>query len=291
MLREEELRWKGPLPEALWWALKQLWDHSPSPVHLDRLWEAILRRHVAFQSRRQQDLFECWQVLADNEPLRGLFGFARKFRTRCNSREGGCGFAAHAIDRATVWNLTSLDQSGARYMSVEAALQHELEKDVLLPEWRCPCCGGQGGVQRVVERTGPHLLFVQVNRFEQVGSCSAHKVHLACPIPFLGVRTVHQCGGGPPDPVSYDLVGVLLHMGELEGGHYRALCRRDCHWLLFDDTAVQSLGTDPPPGLDREAYGFLLQRVPPPVGPHGPMGRGRGGGARGGGRGRPPPLG
>ena len=126
---------------------------------------------------------------------------------------------------------------------------------------------------------------------EQVGPGSAHKVHLACPIPFLGVRTVSQCGEGPPDPVSYDLVGVLLHMGELGGGHYRALCRRDCHWLLFDDTAVQSLGADPPLGLDREAYGFLLQRVPPSVGPPGSVVRGRGGGARGGGRGRPPPLG
>ena len=80
MLREEGLRWKGPLPEALWWALKQLWDHNPSPVHLDRLWEAILRRHVAFRSRRQQDLFEC---------LQAFFGYQDLARIVRSDRIGG----------------------------------------------------------------------------------------------------------------------------------------------------------------------------------------------------------
>jgi len=178
LLRRKGLKWKGPLPKALWWTLEQLSDHNPSPIHLDRLWEAISGRHVAFRSQRQQDLFECWQVLANLEPLKGLFGFTRKLRTRCESQEGSCGFVAYAIDRATVWNLTSFDQSDAQYMRVEAALQHELERDMPLPEWRCPCCGGQGGNQRVVDRTDPQLLLVQVNRFEQTGPSSAHKVHL-----------------------------------------------------------------------------------------------------------------
>ncbi|MFN9906592.1 MAG: hypothetical protein ACK56F_10765, partial [bacterium] len=65
---------------------------------------------------------------------------------------------AHAVDRATVWNLASFDQSGMQHMSVETALQHELTREVPLPEWRCPCCGGQGGSQRVVDRTDPQLL-------------------------------------------------------------------------------------------------------------------------------------
>ena len=53
-----------------------------------------------------------------------------KLRTRCDSQEGGCGFVAYAVDRATVWNLASFDQSGTQYMSVETALQHELEREV-----------------------------------------------------------------------------------------------------------------------------------------------------------------
>ena len=92
LLRRKELKWKRPLSKALWWTLEQLWDHNPDPVHLDRIWEAILRRHATFRPQRQHDLFECWQVLADVEPLKDLCGFTRKLRTKCGSQEGIAAF-------------------------------------------------------------------------------------------------------------------------------------------------------------------------------------------------------
>ena len=37
-------------------------------------------------------------------------------------------------------------------VGAEAAFQRELTTETVLPEWRCPCCGALGGLQRLTGR-------------------------------------------------------------------------------------------------------------------------------------------
>lgn len=36
----------------------------------------------------------------------------------------------------------------------------------------------------------------------------------------------------------YDLIGVIVHKGGMDSGHYVNFCRRDEDWFLFDDSKV-----------------------------------------------------
>jgi ubiquitin C-terminal hydrolase len=40
----------------------------------------------------------------------------------------------------------------------------------------------------------------------------------------------------------YKLMGVVLHFGTLDGGHYTALCRREGKWFEFNDESVSEVG-------------------------------------------------
>lgn len=36
----------------------------------------------------------------------------------------------------------------------------------------------------------------------------------------------------------YDLIGVIVHKGTMDSGHYINYCRRNEDWFLFDDSKV-----------------------------------------------------
>ena len=36
----------------------------------------------------------------------------------------------------------------------------------------------------------------------------------------------------------YELVGVIVHEGSMEGGHYWSICRRDMEYYIFNDEKV-----------------------------------------------------
>lgn len=56
----------------------------------------------------------------------------------------------------------------------------------------------------------------------------------------------------------YELIGVIVHKGKMDSGHYVNFSRRDENWFLFDDSKVvlASLADV----LDAEAY-ILFYKV------------------------------
>jgi ubiquitin C-terminal hydrolase len=42
-------------------------------------------------------------------------------------------------------------------------------------------------------------------------------------------------------PAQYPLYGVVLHNGDLEGGHYRSVIKLNSRWVKFDDVEVSEI--------------------------------------------------
>ena len=103
-------------------------------------------------------------------------------------------------------------------------------------------------------------LWLQVRRFE-AGPLGPRKLHRPFPVPLEGMRLAPLRHGAPLSTVPFHLVGVVLHQGEIAGGHYRALAKRQHRWFGFDDSHATSLGTAIPSGLEHLVYGLLFQQA------------------------------
>ena len=135
----------------------------------------------------------------------------------------------------------------------------ELEQSLDLPDWRCPCCGSLGGRQRIMARDTPHCVLLQVLRFE-AGPGGPRKLHLPFPVPLEGLRIASMRDGAVDGEDGYQLMAVLLHEGELAGGHYRALALRQGDWFCMDDSRSSRQCEGFPTGIGHLVYGLLLQR-------------------------------
>ncbi|MFM7986479.1 MAG: hypothetical protein ACKPKO_44920, partial [Candidatus Fonsibacter sp.] len=86
------------------------------------------------------------------------------------------------------------------------------------------------------------------------------KLHLTFPAPSEAVQVAALRDGVVDGMVGYKLLAALLHEGELAGGHYRAIVRRQGDWFCMDDTRSSRLPGTCPAGVDHLVYGLLLQR-------------------------------
>jgi ubiquitin C-terminal hydrolase len=125
-------------------------------------------------------------------------------------------------------------------------------------DWRCPCCGNRGGRQRIVARSTPDCIFLQVLRFE-AGPGGLRKTQQSSPVPVEGLRIAAMRDGVIDRGVDYVLRAVLLHEGELAGGHYWTLALRQGDWFRMDDSKTSHLRDGIPAGIEHLVYGLLLQ--------------------------------
>ena len=157
------------------------------PLHCGRLWDHLVGRHPHFAHNLQQDLFEGWQAIAGAQPLAGLFALHRRWRTSCAAEGTGCGFFSEKVDCSNVWPMPLVTEPQGDVRGAERIIHLELELPQHLPDWSCPCCGGQGGRQRLVARSTTPCILMQILRFE-AGPAGVRKLHSAFPVPREGLR-------------------------------------------------------------------------------------------------------
>jgi hypothetical protein len=247
-----------PLTRLLHQVLLELQLPGDAPLHCGALWACLVDRHPQFGHNLQQDLFEGWQIIARTRPMAELFATRRRWRTSCFAGGTGCGFLVEKADCSNVWPVPLITDASGGVCGAEHLLQRELELSQALPEWRCPCCGGLGGRQRLVARGNPHCILLQILRFE-AGPGGPRKLHLPFPVPLEGLRVATLQDGAADQVACYRLLAVLLHEGELAGGHYQALALRQGGWFCMDDSR-SSLSEGFPKGVEPLVYGLLFQR-------------------------------
>ena len=241
-------------------AIKDLRAQDTAPLLMEPLWREITRRQPSFKDLLQQDLFECWQLLASLNFLKALFSITKRSITCCGLDHEGCGFSAEAVDSANVWGLPLPPSGWASDDCLDEAMSKQLTQVQRLTGWRCPCCGALGAKQRVVDCATSPCLFLQVHRFE-AGPLGPRKLHHPFPIPLNGMRLAPLRHGIFLDKLHYRLVGAIMHEGEIAGGHYWAVAKRHDGWYRFNDSLTTGLGTDFPSGLEPLVYGLLFQQA------------------------------
>lgn len=159
--------------------------------------------------------------------------------------------------------------------SLEEALELYVQGERLVGDnqYRCDTCGSLvDTVKRSVPEALPPVLLVHLKRFEiDYATLTTKKITSFCSFPHhLNMLPYTKQGlaereGGPPSPdtplqppgyYDYELVGVTVHTGTLDSGHYYAFVRErqaeGSAWFEFNDTHVSPYSLS---SLPEDAFG------------------------------------
>ncbi|KAK3877709.1 hypothetical protein Pcinc_017596 [Petrolisthes cinctipes] len=143
--------------------------------------------------------------------------------------------------------------------------------------WRCPRC------KKPVEATKqmsvwrlPHILIIQLKRFSFKYVLYSDKIDKFVQYPVRGLNLQPYMSVEPEDgPATYDLFGVINHMGRLLGGHYTAYARllatqdtrrSEIDWRFCDDSRVNFCPESRV--VNEQAYLLLYRRRDTPFSLH-----------------------
>ncbi|KAK2744043.1 hypothetical protein FQN57_004496 [Myotisia sp. PD_48] len=226
---------------------------------------------------QQQDAHEFYQFLVDklHESTPGhldcspnchcFFHSAFFGRLRSTITCGTCGKASRTEDPIMdvsldlqVQKKKKQAQGGGEVKSVPPpTLQGCLEgytspEKLAASEYGCSQCGSNEGVTKQLKlRKLPVILCMQLKRFERNRSVSEKvdtKVSYPITLNMLPYTTRPNCHNR--SRFQYDLLSVVVHIGDLDSGHYLAYCRHGEQWFKFNDdrvtvvTEAEVLGAD-----------------------------------------------
>jgi len=129
--------------------------------------------------------------------------------------------------------------------------------------------GLQDAKKGIIFESFPPVLHVQLKRFEyNIQQDAMVKVNDRHEFPFeIDLDEFLDASADRSQPWIYNLHGILVHSGDLRGGHYWALIKpdREGRWLKFDDDRVT-------PVTDKEVFeenygGVALNGIPPNLQP------------------------
>ena len=80
-------------------------------------------------------------------------------------------------------------------------------------------------------------------------------------IPVEGVLITPGLDAVRGTQAQYELRAVVLHEGELAGGHYWTAVRKGLLWYMVNDAVAMPVGPILPEGLERFVYGLLVRRA------------------------------
>lgn len=81
----------------------------------------------------------------------------------------------------------------------------------------------------------PPILIINLKRFKNAKSKVQSLVHF----PVNGLDIASYVTGEQRETLSYyNLVGLTLHHGNLDNGHYMAYCKSGDYWYEFNDEKV-----------------------------------------------------
>lgn len=125
--------------------------------------------------------------------------------------------------------------------------------------------GLQDAKKGIIFQSFPPVLHLQLKRFEyDIQRDAMVKINDRHEFPFeIDLEEFLEEGADRSQPWVYKLHGVLVHSGDLHGGHYFALIKpdRNTRWLKFDDDRVTPV-TDKEV-LEENYGGEVLNGLPP----------------------------
>ncbi|KAH3756594.1 Ubiquitin carboxyl-terminal hydrolase 34 [Pelomyxa schiedti] len=170
-------------------------------------------------------------------------------------------------------NFYSLSVEIKNKKNIQEALNLFIEGELLAGDnaWKCETCNKRvDTLKRACVETLPHMLLLHLKRFEfKMELMRNIKINDSCEFPMQlnmepytrdGVERRESGSTAPPQHPSwyyqYELVGIVVHQGTADSGHYYSLHRETTppytRWFEFNDTLVMPFD---PKQIPNECFG------------------------------------
>ncbi|KAF3033433.1 hypothetical protein E8E12_003281 [Didymella heteroderae] len=214
-------------------------------------------------------LFDQWEAQLEREHDKRRFRnfYGGQMLQQVKSKE-----CEHVSERADSFFALQCDVQGKA--NLQESLQAFVQGDVMEGDnkYKCESCGGKfvDAVKRTCLKSAPNNLIFHLKRFDfDLNDFSRKKVHDNFEFPEtidMGLYNVdHLSDSSKPHTEDlFDLVGVVVHFGNCENGHYYSYIRkRPCPtgntsptWLNFNDYEVDPFN---PAEIPQKAFGGVVE--------------------------------
>ena len=170
-------------------------------------------------------------------------------RTKCDE----CHTESYRFDSFNVLNFPISNSTNTIYDSIQKyVISEDMRGDNKI---ECDRCKGlrSGKIKKSVYIPPPIFIFC-FNRFDNDG----HKINKRIDFPIDNACFPMLFEKEENRNMSYDLVGIGNHSGNLLGGHYWAYCRSGSHWINANDETVSEISRDSL--VSSNAYYLVYQR-------------------------------
>ena len=170
-------------------------------------------------------------------------------RTKCDE----CHTESYRFDSFNVLNFPISNSTNTLFDSIQQyVISENMRGDNKI---ECENCKGlrSGKIKKSVYIPPPVLIFC-LNRFDNDG----HKINKRIDFPIENARFPMLFEKEENRNMTYDLVGIGNHSGNLLGGHYWAYCRSGSHWINANDETISEISRDSL--VSSNAYYLVYQR-------------------------------
>lgn len=183
---------------------------------------------------------------------RNFFGQSES-RVRCHR----CGYVSSTF---TPFGCLTVEIAGTTLE--ECISEHYCEEEV--EDFRCERCHQKGLVTKKTNiYRPPNYLTIHLKRFKGAGLRSYHKK--TDRVGFRMSLALPCVSNDRPRNADYHLVGICIHSGTLDSGHYKAYVDSESNnnWVLFDDARIIPLGSllSHIRSITRDIYMLFYKRV------------------------------
>jgi ubiquitin C-terminal hydrolase len=133
-----------------------------------------------------------------------------------------------------------IPQNNANLVTLDDSLR-AFTRNETLQDYRCEC-QNMGNVTKTIRFSGlPEILIISLKRF----SFEMHRTKIQTPVQIPLTLTVSPYVNNQALNGSYNLIGIVMHTGTLESGHYRAYAKNPNSWIgwwrYFNDSYAQDV--------------------------------------------------
>ena len=115
----------------------------------------------------------------------------------------------------------------------------KLIKEEEITEWKCMECSSNEGTKAIRFWKLPNIWIIILKRFNNQQKVN-DPFHITTE--FIIEKGIEMSSFINNEPITYELKGIANHFGNLNGGHYNAICKnKDNDWYLYDDLNISKI--------------------------------------------------
>lgn len=239
------------LMEEFWNLMKCMSSGAGTALAPTTFKSTLARKCVQFIGRQQQDAHEFLMVMLEhlseeNPDNAHMFIGNTISSTKCTT-------CACKSEVEEVFNCLEVEIPPVELTttSLKECVEESFAPEIIADGWSCSSCNvmNGGALRELGISMAPVVLIIHLKRFKQSAGRLV-KVHSPVKLPFDHFRLADS---------TYELIGVVNHLGSKDAGHYTAWIKIGKSWKLCNDHIIKDM--DQIPKQSKEAYILFLKPV------------------------------